>query len=182
MAKSEEVKRKFIELRAEGLSYAKIAETLHTAKSTLQEWDRQFSAEIAERREEREEEVYHLYGISREARLRRMGEMLNRIDAALEEKDLSEMSADRLLAMKLQYEKALKEDYKEPPTASLPLFDEESLLSAVRTLLDAQQHGAIDPRNAKQQLETLKFLLVQRQEIDNSNPFDFGIRNIGTDI
>ena len=182
MAKTEETKRQFIELRAEGYSFAKIAEKLHTAKSTLQEWDRQFSAEIAERRDEREEEIYHLYGLSREARLQRMGDMLNRINAALEEKDLSEMSADRLLAMKLQYERALKEDYKEPPTTVLPLFDEVSILSATRTLLDAQQHGDIDPRNAKQQLETLKFLLTQRQDIDNSNPFDFGIRTVDADI
>lgn len=182
MAKSAETRLQFVELRAEGLSFAKIAERLHVAKSTLQEWDRELAADIAERRDEREEEIYHLYGLSREARLRRMGETLNRINSALDEKDLSEMSADRLLAMKLQYEKALKEDYKEPATVLLPLFDEESLLSAARALLDAQLHGDIDPKNAKQQLETLKFLLTQRQDIDSGNPFNFDVRDIGTDI
>lgn len=182
MAKSAETKLQFIELRAEGLSFAKCAERLHVAKSTLQEWDRELAAEIQERRDEREEEVYSLYGLSREARLRRMGEMLGRINAALEEKDLSEMSADRLLTMKLQYEKALKEDYKEPATVLLPLFEEESLLSATRALLDAQLHGDIDPKNAKQHLETLKFLLTQRQAIDDSDPFNFSVRDIGTDI
>lgn len=182
MAKSTETKLQFIELRAEGLSFAKIAEQLHTAKSTLQEWDRELSAEIAERRDEREAEVYHLYGLSREARLRRMGDTLNRINAALDEKDLSELSADRLLAMKLQYERALKEDYKDPPTVTLPLFEETSLLSATRTLLDAQQHGDIDPKNAKQQLETLKFLLTQRQTLDANNPFDFSFHEVGEDI
>ena len=176
MAKTKDTKLQFIELRAEGLSYAKIAERLHVAKSTLQDWERELNADIAERREEREQEMYSLYGMTREARIKRVGDTLTRINAALDEKDFSEMSADRLLTMKLQYERALREDYKEPTTAELPDFDQGELLASALLLLEAQQRGDVGPREAKQQFEIIKFLYERRTAYDDSDPFNFNIQ------
>ncbi|BCQ31307.1 helix-turn-helix domain-containing protein [Limosilactobacillus fermentum] len=45
--KSDATKQKFIQLRAEGLSYAKISEQLHLSKSTCSSWENKFADEIA---------------------------------------------------------------------------------------------------------------------------------------
>ena len=45
--KSEATKQKFIQLRAEGLSYAKISDQLHLSKATCSKWKSKFADEIA---------------------------------------------------------------------------------------------------------------------------------------
>jgi len=44
--KNNEVKQKFIELRASGLSFDKISKELDTSKVTLMKWEKEFSQEI----------------------------------------------------------------------------------------------------------------------------------------
>ena len=46
MAKDNETKDKFIEMRAKGLSYDKISKQLKVAKSTLISWSKEFELEI----------------------------------------------------------------------------------------------------------------------------------------
>ena len=48
--KDQETVQKFIELRAQGWSFARIAAELGVAKSTLTEWSRKFRFEIHNRR------------------------------------------------------------------------------------------------------------------------------------
>ena len=45
-----QTKEKFIELRARGLSFNKIAEEIEVSKPTLLKWSSEFSEEIANRR------------------------------------------------------------------------------------------------------------------------------------
>ena len=47
LMKSEATKQKFIQLRAEGLSYAKISDQLHLSKATCSSWENKFADEIA---------------------------------------------------------------------------------------------------------------------------------------
>ncbi len=168
--KDHDTKTTFVELRAEGLSFSEIAKYLHISKSTCSEWERELTTEIAGRRREREEELYTLYGMHREARVKRMGDTLTRINEALAEKNLADLPADKLLTMKLQYEKAIREEYRE--TTQATSFTEDGLLSSMLDLLTAQQNGTIDHREAKQQLDTIKALLTQ---LNVRNPFDMHI-------
>lgn len=170
--KDHDTKTCFVELRAEGLSFAEIAKYLHISKSTCSEWERELTDQIATRRGERTQELYTLYGMHHEARIKRMGETLNRINAALEAKDLSDLPADKLLSMKLQYEKAIREEYHQPSPTT---FTEDGLISSMLNLLTEQQNGTINHREAKQQLDTIKALLSQRQNIDNRDPFNWHI-------
>lgn len=114
MAKSTEEKARFIELRAQGKSYNDIAAELHISKSTCTAWERELSADIQQGRADRLNELAEMYGATKAARLERLGETLNRINAAIEEKDLSELPAYQLLQLKLQYEKALASESVEP--------------------------------------------------------------------
>jgi len=51
--KENEEKQKFIELRAEGLSYDKISKEIAVSKPTLMKWEKEFSQEIKELRNEK---------------------------------------------------------------------------------------------------------------------------------
>ena len=162
--KDHETKARFVELRAEGHSFSEIASALHISKSTCSEWEHELTEKIAERRDEREEELYSLYGMHRAARITRLGDTLDRINAALAAKDLSDLPADKLLTMKLQYERAIREEYRQPSSVT---FTEDGLISSMLGLLSAQQSGMVSSREAKQQLDTIKALMTQRQNLDN---------------
>ena len=56
--KSDATKQKFIQLRAEGLSYAKISDQLHLSKATCSKWESKFTEEIAELKRDHLQELY----------------------------------------------------------------------------------------------------------------------------
>ena len=112
--KQHETKAEFIRLRAEGNSLRAIAEEIGVSKSTLSEWDKALSAEVSRLRAENLEELYSAYGMAKEARIRRVGDILNRIDEALDSVDLSALPPEKLLDYALKYQAALREEYKAP--------------------------------------------------------------------
>lgn len=112
--KPTEQKHEFIKLRAEGRSYSAIAETLHISKSTCTIWGMELKDAIAERKQEQLEDLYSAYYVTREARIKTLGEALDRINAALGEVDLRDIPPERLLELKLKYTAALKEEYRIP--------------------------------------------------------------------
>ena len=162
----------FVELRAKGESFSKIAEELHIAKSTAIEWAGKYEAAISDLQRERLEELYTLYGMAKEARIARMGGMLQRINEALESKDLSELPADKLLQMKLQYERALKEEYS-AATPQLTDCSEEEILTATAAVFRSTQSGEVSAAAAKIQLEGLKAAAAAKTAYDNRDPWNF---------
>ena len=112
--KQQEQRAEFIRLRAEGKSLRAVAAEIGVSKSTLSDWEKQLRAEVASLRAENLEELYSSYGMAKEARIRRLGDTLRRIDTALEEVDLSELSPEKLLDFKLKYSAALAEEYTAP--------------------------------------------------------------------
>ncbi len=158
--KSTDQKAEFIELRAKGLSYAKVCEQLHISKSTCSSWEQELKAQIEELKEARIAELYTLYAMDRASRIQRIGTVLDRINTALEEKDLSELPADTLLKLKLKYEQELRAEYTEPD--SLPFTEEatvEEAIKALSSLYKKQENGTISPAQAKAQLATITTLL-----------------------
>lgn len=101
--KPQEMKDNFIFLRAEGKSYQAIAAELHISKSTCTAWERELKNAIAERKAANLEELYNAYAMTREARIRKIGETLTAIDAALDKADLSQIDPAKLLDFKLKY-------------------------------------------------------------------------------
>ena len=118
--KDEATKRQFIELRAEGKSYRAIHEELGIAKATCSKWEKSLADQISEARRERLEELYSSYAMTREARIEKLGEIIQRIDEAREHssKPLEELPEDKLLELRLKYERELQTLYREPETAS----------------------------------------------------------------
>ncbi len=108
-----ELKENFIRLRAQGFSYAKIAEQLGVAKSTLANWNADLEAEIASARAMELEALQEEYFLLKEKRISLLGEQLRRLRDELETRDLSEVATEKLLELQLRYYTSLKEEFVE---------------------------------------------------------------------
>lgn len=125
--KSDATKQKFIQLRAEGLSYAKISDQLHLSKATCSKWESKFTEEIADLKKDQLQELYEEYGMQKEARIKALGKALNKIDDAINELDFSEMTHTQLPDAKLKYQKALQEEYS-PKKDTQEVLEKEFIL------------------------------------------------------
>ena len=90
---------RFIELRAQGWSYARIAEELHVAKATLVAWSVRFEHEIKNLRAIHLEALQEKHLASEEARLQMLGAQLKKIEEELAKRDFSSLPTWRLIQL-----------------------------------------------------------------------------------
>lgn len=159
--KPQETKNEFIRLRAEGKSYSYIAEILHISKSTCSEWERELGDAIADLKQEQLSELYTAYHMTKEARVKKLGETLESIDTALGEVDLTQIPPEKLLDFKLKYTEALKAEY----TGSGRAYklkdntDATEIVKAYGNLLDRVQSGELTTDQASRESTVLANLL-----------------------
>jgi len=122
-----ELKERFIELRAKGWSFDKIAKELGKAKQTLIDWSKELQDEIANLKALELEALYESYYLMRENRLQTFGEMLTKIKTEVESRDLSDVPTDKLLDLFLKYNSQVKEEIVEPIYKSSKEIKEERL-------------------------------------------------------
>ena len=131
-------KEKFIELRAKGWSFDRIAKELGRAKQTLIDWSKDLQEEIANRKALELDALYETYYLQRENRLQMFGAMLTKIKKEVESRDLSDVPTDKLLELFLKYNSQVKEEIVEPIYKSSQELTEEKedreLLDALTTL------------------------------------------------
>lgn len=94
--KSNETRQNFIELRAKGISFDKIAKELKVAKSTLIEWSKTYLQEIENLRAIELEALQESYYLTKTARMELLGRQVERIKNELESRDFSDVSTDKL--------------------------------------------------------------------------------------
>jgi len=116
-----EVKSQFIELRAKGWSYLKIARKLKVSKNTLASWGAELEGDIASLRAVEMEALHEKYYMTKEARIQLLGEQLKEIKAELKRRGLEAVSTEKLLEMELKYYQAIQAEYVE----TRPLTDGE---------------------------------------------------------
>jgi transcriptional regulator len=133
-----ETKRRFIELRAKGYSFDKIAKELGKAKQTLLDWSRDLDQEIAQAKALELDSLYESYSLYKEARLKTLGEILLKLKKEVDKRDLTDLPTDRLLDLFLKYEGVVKESLVEPVFKSSREIEEEKedrlLLEELTTL------------------------------------------------
>jgi len=122
-----ELKERFIELRAKGWSFDKIAKELGKAKQTLIDWSKELKNEIANLKAIELEALYEKYYLHKETRLQTFGEMLTKIKNEIEERDLSDVPTDKLLELLLKYNSLAKEEVIEPNFKSSEEITEERI-------------------------------------------------------
>jgi len=103
-----EKKPEFVELRASGLSLAKIAERLSVSKTTLIAWEKELSNEIAEARFLEMQSLLETYKACKAERVKFLGKMYQRLTEELAQRDLSEVDSVKLLEMLLKVEGRLE--------------------------------------------------------------------------
>jgi transcriptional regulator with XRE-family HTH domain len=122
-----DVKEKFIELRAQGYSFDKIAKELGKAKQTLVDWSRELQDEIANRKALELEALYEKFYLLKEHRLKTFGATLSKLQKEIESRNLSDVPTDKLLDLQLKYLTFIRDEYTEPQFRSSQEIAEEQI-------------------------------------------------------
>lgn len=158
--KPAELKKEYIRLRAEGKSYSAIAEQLHISKATCTKWERELKEQIDELKRAELAELCESYGISKEARIRRLGDTLEKINEAVDKADFSAVDPAKLLDFKLKYTEALKGEYiGTQPAVDLDALDAKSIVTALGDLLNRVRTGEVPTEQAQKESAVLSQLL-----------------------
>jgi transcriptional regulator with XRE-family HTH domain len=97
--KDQETVQKFIELRAQGWSFVRIATELGVAKSTLTEWSRKFRFEIHNRRALVLDDLQDRILGTVQSRVAGLSEKLSRVEQELKQRGLAEVSTSQLYSL-----------------------------------------------------------------------------------
>ena len=109
-----EVKDKFVEMRAAGVTLSKASQDLGIARNTALNWEKDLKERIEAYKAIHIEELQEKYKISKEKRIELFGKDLLAINKELEKRDLSEVSTPKLFEMKIRCLKALEKEMGEP--------------------------------------------------------------------
>jgi orotate phosphoribosyltransferase-like protein len=106
---SHEKKRRFIQLRGQGLSYCKIAKELNIARRTLVRWSLILDVHINNAKIIEFEGLMEEYLATRKHRIEALGTQLSNITQALVECDFTNETPTRLIEMQTRVTKELQE-------------------------------------------------------------------------
>jgi hypothetical protein len=94
-----EKQQRFVFLRAEGWSFARIAEELQVSKPTLINWSRKFQFDIQNQRAIIVETLQEKWLATRDVRVNALGEQLRKVETELARRDISKLPTGRLFAL-----------------------------------------------------------------------------------
>lgn len=120
-----DIKERFIELRAKGYSFDKIAKELGKAKQTLIDWSKELQDEIANVKALELEALYEKYYLLKESKITNYGTILSQITTELKQRDFSKVNTGRLLELYLLYFEKLSQEIVEPVFKSSEEIREE---------------------------------------------------------
>jgi transposase-like protein len=89
-------RRRFVELRGDGMSYVKISKEIEVSKNTLVKWSREYSVEIGNFKAMEIERIREEYQLGREHRLRVIGMQLSKVTQEILARDFSDVATWRL--------------------------------------------------------------------------------------
>lgn len=104
---SNEVKEKFVELRAKGLSFAKIADELEVSKPTLIAWSQDLKDDIANMETVQRDALYEKYRTDKLKRVEVFSEELDRVWSEFRKRDLSGVPTDKLFILLTKLQESL---------------------------------------------------------------------------
>jgi len=104
-----EVKEQFVELRAKGMSYNKIAKQLHVSKTTLFKWASDLSLEIVNRKREEIKAVRDEFGLHKLARAKSLALLVQKIEKELQKRSFRNVKTEKLFELT----RRLKSDFME---------------------------------------------------------------------
>lgn len=158
MKKAEQIDQ-FIILRAQGKSLAAIASELNINKSTAFQWSKEQAAAIREAQQQRAAELVSLYHKEKEEHRQHLKAIMQKIDKALDSKDLDTIPAEKLLKLKLDCLDRLQAEPPEViPALDFYKYDSSELLQALATITDGIQAGTMPPQQSRAALAALELI------------------------
>jgi hypothetical protein len=100
--KDQAVKEKFVELRALGWSFDRIAKELEVCKQTLITWSRDLILEIKNRRAIEHEALMEQHALTREGRIQLLGDLMKKLREELGSRSFSTVPTERLVDLALK--------------------------------------------------------------------------------
>lgn len=172
--KPQETKTEFIRLRAEGRSYSYIADKLNISKSTCSSWEAEFRVTITELKQEQLNELYSSYAITKEARIKKLGDTLNNINSTLDGADFSEIPTEKLLDFKLKYTEVLKEEYTghAVPYQFTENLEPKEIVVALGDLLNRIRAGEVSTEQANRESAVIANLLKAYNTVEVKTKLD----------
>ena len=118
MATDTKVKLRVIELRADGLSYAKIAEALKIAKQTAVDIVRDNRDEVETLQAVEMEALFDSSRVNLRGRVEQLSALQSRLREEIASRDLSEVPTDKLITLFIKTTDALKAEVYAPEAKS----------------------------------------------------------------
>jgi transcriptional regulator len=150
-----EKKDKFVIMRGQGQSYGTIAKALKVSKATCTAWGRELAQDIQEAKQERKEELFNAYRIGREHYIERLGQTLEKLDKAIQQKDFTEVPLDRLIKLQIEIADRL-EATRNPCGEVLESAGTSEILQQIFNIYAQVQAGEITAQDGKSIIEVLE--------------------------
>ncbi|WP_461611927.1 hypothetical protein [Cytobacillus kochii] len=100
---------RFMELRAKGESFRRIAKKLKVGKQTLINWDKEYREEIANRKAVELEALQEKYYLTVERSVKFYGEKIQALETELAKRDLENLGTKEIFELLLKYRAELKD-------------------------------------------------------------------------
>lgn len=108
-----EKRKQFIQLRAANLSFRTIAKKIGVARSTLCNWESTLETEIKLCKKDEIDGLCESYHITVTSRIKRLGELANKLEDEIRNRDLSDVATDKLISLYCATIGALKNEIPE---------------------------------------------------------------------
>ena len=111
--KDQETKSKFVELRAKGWSFDRIANELNVSKPTLIHWGKELELDIRNLKAIELESLQERFYMRKVQRIELFGEKLQAIRSELDKRDLTDLSTEKLFDLLIKYTNVLNSEATE---------------------------------------------------------------------
>jgi hypothetical protein len=105
-----ETQQRFVMLRAEGWSFARIADELQVSKPTLINWSRKFQFDIQNQRAIITESLQEKWLATRDTRVNALGEQLHKVQEELARRDIATIPTARLFTLVESLRRQIKQE------------------------------------------------------------------------
>lgn len=166
-----EIKQDFIGLRAKGHTIRFIANELSVSPQTVLNWESEFNEEIASLKAVELESLYEQYHLTKRHRLKEISEQLAAIKNELSNRNLSDVSTERLMDLKLRYLERAEKEYIEPKfliknNKFVTKLDSNDISSELHKLLLRFRAGTVDEAEATRETSILQGMLKAIEQGD----------------
>lgn len=162
-----DIQEKFILLRAENKSYSQITKALGISKDSCIKLNRELATRIAEVKADNLQRLYSAYNATKEARIKKLGSSLKKLENAINETDLRLVPPEKLLELQLKYIQALKEEYA-PPADQVELQElkPSDIYNLFIGLLNRVRQGEITEVQAQRELYIISRLQRSYENVE----------------